>query len=194
MKRGRLLLSVAGVFAILLVCASGAFAAEEGGSASAAKATEIFKWINFAILAGAIGWVCVKKAPGFFRGRADEISSAITKATSAKTEADRVLREAEAKLGRLELEVGELRAQAQKEAAVETERIRALAKVDAEKIGLAGKAEIEAAERAARVELKRIAARLAVDGAETLLAKQLTPKAQEALISDFVKNLQERPN
>jgi F-type H+-transporting ATPase subunit b len=194
MKRERLLFFAASMCAVLLVCASSAFAAEEGGSAGAGKATEIFKWINFAILAGAVVWLCVKKAPGFFRGRADEISSAITKATSAKAEADRVLREAEAKLARLEQEVAELRAQAQKEAAAETERIRALAKVDAEKIGVAGKTEIEAAERAARVELKRIAARLAVDGAESLLAKQLTPKAQEALISDFVKNLQERPN
>ena len=58
----------------------------------------------------------------------------------------------------------------------------------------AAKAEIEATERAARLELKALAANLAVDGAETLLAKQLTPKAQESLISNFVKSLEGRPN
>jgi len=51
----------------------------------------------------------------------------------------------------------------------------------------------EAAERAARLELKTLAANLAVDGAETLLAKQLTPKAQESLISNFVKSLEGSP-
>jgi len=62
------------------------------------------------------------------------------------------------------------------------------------KIAAAAKAEIEAAERAARLELKALAANLAVDGAESLLAKQLTPKAQESLISNFVKSLEGRPN
>ncbi len=42
--------------------------------------------------------------------------------------------------------------------------------------------------------MKKIAAKLAVDRAESLLAERLTPKAQEALISEFVKNLQGRPN
>jgi F0F1-type ATP synthase membrane subunit b/b' len=87
-----------------------------------------------------------------------------------------------------------LREQAQKDAAAEAVRIRAMAKSDAEKIGAAAKAEIEAAERAARMELKTIAAKLAVDGAESLLAKQLTPQTQDALIEGFVKSLQGSPN
>ena len=178
-----------------LLCACAAAAAEGNGSSAAPdRATEIFKWINLLILAGFFVWLCVKKAPGFFRGRAEEISAEITKATATKAEADRVLREAEAKLARLEQEVAELRAQAQRETAAEGERIRGLAKSDAEKIAQAGKAEIEAAERAARVELRRIAAKLAVDGAESLLTKQLTPKAQEVLVTDFVKNLAGRAN
>ena len=69
------------------------------------------------------------------------------------------------------------------------ERLRAATQSDAQKIATAAKAEIEAAERAARLELKALAANLAVDGAESLLAKQLTPKAQESLISNFVKRL-----
>ena len=55
-------------------------------------------------------------------------------------------------------------------------------------------AEIDAAERAARLELKALAASLAVDGAESLLAKQLTPAAQETLVDTFVKSLEGRPN
>jgi F-type H+-transporting ATPase subunit b len=183
----------ASLFLILFCSALTAHAAEEG-SAPSERATEIFKWINFAIVAGAIVWVFAKVLPPIFRRNAEKISSAITDATAAKAAADRQLHEAETNLANLQREVAELRAFAGREGASETERIRALAQSDAQKIFLAANAEIEAAERAARLELKAIAAKLAVDGAETLLAKQLTPQTQESLVSAFVKSLEERPN
>jgi len=179
---------------VLLFAAAGAHAAEEGGNAATEHATEIFKWINFAIVAGVIVWVFGKLLPPVFRKKAETISSAITNATNAKAAADAQLREAETRLLNLEKEVAELRAHAEKEAAAEVERLRAATQSDAEKIAAAAKAEIEATERAARLELKALAANLAVDGAESLLAKQLTPKAQESLISNFVKSLEGRPN
>jgi F0F1-type ATP synthase membrane subunit b/b' len=183
-----------GAVLVLLFTALSAHAAEEGGNAATERANEIFKWINFAIVAGLLAWVFLKLTPAFFRKNAETISSAITKATAAKAEAERQLREAEEKLSRLQQEVAELRATAQREAAAEAERLRAITQSDVKKVGLAAKAEIEAAERAARLELKVIAANLAVDGAESLLAKQLTPQAQESLLSAFVKSLEERPN
>lgn len=184
---------VSAVIATLLFALT-THAAEEGGAPGAEKAQEVFKWINFAIVAGALLWVCLKKAPGFFRGRAEAIGSAITKAGSAKAAADAQLREAETKLANVQKEVAELRAFAERESAAEVERLRAATRSDEQKIAAAANAEIEAAERAARLELKALAARLAVDGAEALLAKQLTAKAQEALISNFVKSLEGRPN
>ncbi len=177
----------------LLVAAVSTYAEEESGNI-AERANEIFKWINFVIVAGLIGWVFLKLTPPFFRRNAETISSAITKATAAKLEADRQLLEAKEKLAHLQQEVAQLRATAQREAAAEAERIRSITQSDAQKIGLAGKAEIEAAERAARLELKVIAANLAVDGAESLLVKQLTPRAQESLVAAFVKSLEGRPN
>jgi F-type H+-transporting ATPase subunit b len=176
-----------------LLCAVVVSAAEEASS-SAGNATELFRWINFAIVAAGALWLFGKFLPPRFRANAETISSAITKATAAQAEAGRQLRDAEDRLARLEQEVAELRVAAQKEAAADAARIRALAKSDAEKIGVAAKAEIEAAERAARLELKGLAANLAVDGAESLLAKQLTPQVQESLVSNFVKTLQGRPN
>jgi F-type H+-transporting ATPase subunit b len=184
----------ASLFLFLFYLAASAHAAEGGGSSATEKANEIFKWINFAILAAVLAWLFAKKLPAWFRGNADTISSAITKATAAREEAERQVREAETKLARLEQEIAALRATAQREAAEEGERIRALAQSDAKKVGLAAQAEIEAAERAARIELKALAASLAVDGAESLLAKQLTPAAQETLVDTFVKSLEGRPN
>jgi F-type H+-transporting ATPase subunit b len=194
MSRNRRLFALASAAIAALFLTLSAHAAEEGGAAGAETATQIFKWINFAIVAGAILWVCLKKAPGLFRGRAEAISSAITKAGSAKAAADAQLREAETKLANLDKEVAELRAFAERESAAEVERIRAATRSDREKIAAAAQAEIAAAERAARLELKALAAKLAVDGAESLLTKQLTAQAQAALISSFVKSLEGMPN
>jgi F-type H+-transporting ATPase subunit b len=168
--------------------------AEEGGSATQQSAENLFKWINFAIVAGVIVWLCVKKAPAYFGRRADQINSSIKNSTDAKELADQHLRDAEAKLRNLEKEIGELRASGQRESAAEAERIRNLTQTDAQKIDAAAKAEVQASERAARMELKALAANLAVNGAESLLAKQLTPAAQESLINNFVKSLDGRPN
>jgi F-type H+-transporting ATPase subunit b len=186
------------ILSSLFVCgaccffAAAAFAAEEGGK-PAEGPSEIFKWINFAIVAAALAWYFAKKG-AWFRDNAKNIGSVITKAQAARAEADRQLIDAEQRLARLEEEVRALRIEAEKEGAAEAERIRALVKSDLEKVGVAVKREIEAAERAARLELKALAAKLAVAGAESLVAKQLTPQAQDALIAGFVKSLEGSPN
>jgi len=182
------------VCALGLFLAAATFSAEEGGSPAEHPAEMIFKWIHFAILAGLVYWVFGKLLPPVFRRNADNISSAITKATAAKVEAECKLQEAVTKMSNLEREIAEFRAQAQREAAAEVERLRAATVLDVEKIRAAAKTEIEAAERAARVELKELAAKLAVDGAESLVAKQMTPAVQEATISSFVQSSQGRPN
>jgi F-type H+-transporting ATPase subunit b len=192
MTRRTLQFFVTLVFALLFAVMT-VHAAEQGGGTQE-RANDIFKWINFALVAVGLFWLFGKVLPSKFRANADAISSAITKATAVKAEADRHLREAEEKLARLEQEVAELRATAQREGVAEAERLRSTAQNDAQRVELAAKVEIEATERAARLELKAIAANLAVDGAESLLAKQLTPQVQEALVSAFVKGLAGRPN
>ena len=169
-------------------------AAEEGTPPAGSTTVDIFKWIHFGIIAIAAYWLFAKVLPPHIRRNADKISAAITKAAAAKAEADRQLKEAATKLTRLEQEIAEFRAQAQKDAAAELERLRGMMKLDIEKVGIAAKSEIEAAERAARVELKALAAKLAVDGAESLVAQQMTPAVQESMISNFVQTLQGRPN
>jgi F-type H+-transporting ATPase subunit b len=180
---------------LLLFCvALSAHAAEEGGNSTTEHANELFKWINFAIVAAILIWLFAKKLPAVFRGNADKISSAITKATAAKEEAERQVREAEVKLANLQREIAALEATARREAIEEGDRIRALAQNDAKKVGIGDQAEIKADKRSARAGLKALAASLAVEGAESLLVKQLTPAAQETLLDTFVKSLEGRPN
>src|SRR5260370_28291008 len=123
MKRGSGFKFLCGAAIFLFVAAVSARAAEESGRATE-HANEIFKWINFVIVAGLIGWVFLKLTPPFFRKNAETIRSAITKATAAKAEADRQLREAEEKLTQLRPDVAQRRATPQRAAPAEAERIR----------------------------------------------------------------------
>lgn len=181
------------VLTILLACTTTARAAEDGNPAEQSIG-DVFKWIHFVIIAIATYWLFAKVLPPHIRHNADRISAAITKAAAARSEAERQLKEAATKLTSLEQEVAQFRAQAQRDAAAEMERLRKMMKIDVEKVSVAAKVEIEAAERAARVELKALAAKLAVDRAESLVAKQMTPAIQEAMINNFVQTLQGRPN
>src|SRR5258708_39232963 len=145
MTRNRRVLFAAGVLFVLLIAAVRVQAAEESGSATAERATEIFKWINFAIVAGVIVWIFGKKLPPLFQKKAEAISSALTNATIAKAAADAQLREAETRLANLQKEVAELRAFAERESAAEVERLRAATQTDAQQSAAPAKAESEAA-------------------------------------------------
>jgi F-type H+-transporting ATPase subunit b len=191
---GRLKIRLAMLLPVLALISATAASAAEGGNAAEEPLGIAFKWIHFVILAGLLYWVFGKLLPPLFRSKAELISSAIEKATAAKAEADRQLKEAAVKLTTLEQEVATFRAMAQKDALAEVERLRNATKSDTEKIVAAGKAEIAAAERAARLELKELAAKLSVDKAESLVSQQMTPAVQDALISNFVQSLQGRPN
>jgi F0F1-type ATP synthase membrane subunit b/b' len=180
--------------AIFLAFRAVSLAATEGGSPVEKSAEGVFKWIHFAIVVLALIWLVTKILPPIVRRNADEISEAIAKATAAKAAAEKQLKEAAAKLTTLEQEVTRFREQAQKEAAAELERLRGMTKIEMEKVGVAAKSEVEAAERSAREELKALAARLAVDHAQSLVASEMTPAVQENMINTFVQSLQGRPN
>lgn len=149
----------------------------------------LFRWINSAIVIGALVWVIVKFAPRAFQRRREAIVAAINEAGRVKADADRRLREAEQKLAGLEAEVVRLRETAERERAAETERIRAATEAEIAKIHRAVQTEIAVAERAARMELKAAAARLAVERAEALIRQRLNPEAQAGLFRAFVKEL-----
>src|SRR5438309_10133297 len=119
MTRNRLVFFAVSILFVSLLASVSLQAAEGGGNAATERATEIFKWINFAILAGVSVWVFGKLLPPVFRKRAEAVSSAITNATNAKAAADAQLRDAESRLLNLQKEVAGLRAMAEKEAAAE---------------------------------------------------------------------------
>ena len=172
----------------LLVTTLPAYAAEEGKEAES-PLTEVFKWVNFAIVAGGIGWVLTKKAPPFFAQRAREIASGIDRAARLKADADRKRAEAETRLRNLSQEIDALRGAAESESQVEAARLREATLEEAAKVDRAAQAELQAAARAARMELKALAAHLALGRAESLVSAQMTPAAEEGMFQAFVQGL-----
>ncbi len=72
--------------------------------------------LNFAIVAGAIGYYSKKILPGMFRNRTASIQKAMQEARKASEDANRRLAEIEARLSRLDTEIAAMRATAEKEA------------------------------------------------------------------------------
>jgi F-type H+-transporting ATPase subunit b len=154
----------------------------------------IFRWLNFAIVFGVIAYVAVKWGGPYFRAQAEETAGKIAEGARAREAAERQREEIQKKLAGLEDEVKRLRAEAKRDAEAEAKRVRELARAEAEKIEQAAQMEIEAARRVAHLELKGLAARLAVERAEALLLKEMTPQAETALFRTFVADLERNVN
>ena len=181
-----------GIFSILV--AAPAFAQEGGGDIADSPTGVVFRWLNFAIVAGIILYFFVKVAAPHFRSRSEEISRKIAEGARAREAADLQRAAAQQKLAGLGDEVARLRADAKRSGEAEAQRLRALARTEAEMIAKAAQEEIAAAQRAARLEMKALAARLAIERAESLLQQQITPAEQATLFEAFVGDLQRSSN
>jgi F-type H+-transporting ATPase subunit b len=179
---------------LLLLAALPVLAQEGEASPVDSPAGWIFRWLNFAIVFGAIGYLAWKKGGPYFRAQAEEISRKIAEGARAREVAERQRQEVQAKLANIESEIATIRTESKRDADAEAQRLRSLAREEAQKIERAAQAEIAAAERASRMELKTLAARMAVERAEALLRKELTPKSEAALFQAFVQELERSVN
>jgi len=142
---------------------------------------------NFVFLA-LFFWMLLKsKLPQMFRDRTTSIQKALNEAKAASAEASRRLGDIEARLSKLDVEVSDIRAGAERDAAVEEERIRAAAEEDKRKVVDSAEAEIAAIARSARHDLKSFAASLAVDIASHRI--KVDDNTDHALVRQFVSHL-----
>ncbi len=177
-----------------LMMAAPALAQEGEPSAADSTMGWVFRWLNFAIVFGAIAYVAVKKGAPYFRKQAGGISQKIAEGARAREAAEKQRGEAQAKLAGIEKEVGEMREEAKRAAEAETQRLEALAAKDSETIGRSAEAEIAAAERAARLELKAATARLALERAEAALRGAVAAEADGKLFGEFVAGIKGSAN
>lgn len=165
--------------------------AAEGAEPDPADSTTglIFRWLNFVIVFGGIGYLIAKNGGTFFRQNAKEIASRIVEATAVKAEAVRELHEVEVKIARLDQDVGEMRAEARKNWDAEAERLRASGQAEIEKIAHAAKEELAASERAAQQEVREIAASMAVERAAELVSSKMNAEMRARMFQSFLSEL-----
>jgi F-type H+-transporting ATPase subunit b len=160
-----------------------AHAAEEEGS------MDVWKWANFLLLAGALGYLIGKNAGPFFAARSAGIRKDMETSLAQRKDAEMRAAEVERRLANLEADIAALRGEGDRDARVEAERMERQTAAEIAKIQAHSEREIASAGKAARMELKRYAAELAVQLAEQKVRARMTPDTQDALVQGFVRNL-----
>lgn len=191
--------------ALLLFLAAALFAAQEGGAPATHEAQQgsagehggehkagsetFWKFVNFAILAGGIGYLIRKNAPAFFRERSAAILKGISDAAQLRDEAEAKAAEIEARMTSISVEIEKLRQFAAEESAREAEKIRLETERSLAKIADQAHQEIAAFGKAARQELKAFSARVAIELAGEKIRARMNPESQDALLQSFVDDL-----
>lgn len=153
------------------------------------KDLTLWKWANFAILAGLLGWVISKNAGPFFATRTSEIQKGISEAAAQQRDAEARAAAIQARLAGLQGEIENMRTEAQSELRAEAERIKAETQQMLAKIGAQAEQEIASAGKAARQELKAFSVTLAIQIAEQKLRNRMDDRAQQRLVDSFVNDL-----
>ena len=169
--------------------------AQETGSSPAAETGDpwiVWKWVNFAILAVGLGYLIGKAAPGYFQARRDEIQGALVAATREIKDAEAKAADLDLRFSGIKTEVERLRNEARAEMAAEGERIRLETKRHLERIQEQTAQEIHLMTRAARDEVRKYSAGLALDLAEQRIRSRMTPDAQAGLVDGFLGELRHR--
>jgi len=183
-------LFAATALATIFLAALPVLAAEQAEADPADSATGLaFRWLNFLIVFGSVGYLIAKHGGGFFRANAKAIAASIHEATAAKVEAERELSEVEAKVSNLGQEIAHQRVAAQRDWAVESERLRASGLAEIEKIKQAAAGELTASERAAQQQLREIAASMAVQRAAAIVSAQMNTEVRARIFDSFLGEL-----
>jgi F-type H+-transporting ATPase subunit b len=156
--------------------------------------SEIWKWVNFALLAGGLGYLIGQKAPAFFAARSKQIVQDMTDAGKLRADAEARAADVDRRLANLETEIAALRGESQAQIEAETQRLKAHAAAEIAKIQALAEREIEAAGKAARTQLRHFTARLAIDLAQRKIEARMTPETQDGLVGGFVHDLGNQPS
>jgi F-type H+-transporting ATPase subunit b len=152
----------------------------------------LWKWVNFLILIGGLGYMAAKHVPPLFRARSEEIQQALADAAKVRKDAEAQAASIEQRLSNLQVEIDNLRQNARAEAAAEGERIRQETERHLTRIQEQSVQEIVLMTRAARHELRKYSADLAVSLASQRIRARMTPEIKQNLVDGFLDDLRSR--
>lgn len=143
--------------------------------------------LNSAILIIAILWFVFRFVPKIYRNRSGKLQKDLFDARSATTEANERLAVVEERLSKLGIEIDAIRRQTEQDSVNDEKRIHESLEAEKQRLLASVDQEIEAAGAAARRDLKKYAANLAVERAMSEL--RLSEDEDRMLIRSFGKDL-----
>ena len=197
------------LFGVVCLPASSLSAAQEHGTASQPAVAEqrheveghgesplssLWKWLNFAVLFGGLGWYLRKPLGDFLKARAKGIEDGLVNAQEAKRTALLKSTEIQSRLAQLDKEIQQIKELAARDAEQERARILESARQEAQKILELASREIEGLKKSARLELKAYVAELAVKLAEERLRTSIGQEEDRRIIEKVIKSLDSLPN
>lgn len=202
MSRFGLVLALAGATVIFAIAPPKAFAEHEGAAHAAehgAAAHEggehapaldtgklAFQLINFAVLAGILGWFGGRAINKALLERHQQLKADLVAASEARAAAERRASEQEKRLASLETEIEAIRVGIKQEAEAEKQRLIATAEERAKRIGDETKFLLDQQVKEAEATLKREVAEAAVKIAEAIVTRSLDGRDQQRLVDTFV--------
>jgi F-type H+-transporting ATPase subunit b len=149
--------------------------------------SNIYLFINFAIIALAIGIPLARFMPKVIRKRSQTLLHNLESARKVTEDANTRLSAIEAKLSGLDAEIAAIRTQVEQESQGDEARIKAALEEESARIVASAEQEIAVAAAQARRGLRHFAADLAIEQAAKQLV--LTPETDKALIAEFSAEL-----
>lgn len=177
----------------LLVWSTAALVWAAGGEhhAEFSLTEELFRWINFIILAVVLYVVLAKILPRVLGDQRQNIQRAIEEAKAGRAEAQRLLQENQRKTANLQQELSQLQQQATQEREDLARRMEAEAQQLATRIVAQARLEVERATERARLSLREEAAKLTVQIAEEILRHELRDEDQQAIVRRYIARIGE---
>jgi F-type H+-transporting ATPase subunit b len=190
--RQRRMHTAAVLLGLLLWSLAGSCWAAAGGHHAEFNLTdEIFRWINFIILAVVLYVIVAKILPRVLAERRQKIEQAIAEARAGRAEAQRFLQDNQRKTANLQEELTQLRRQASRERDEMRQRLETEAQQLAVRIVAQARAEVERATEQARLSLREEAATLTVQIAEEILQRELRDEDQQAIVRRYIARIGE---
>lgn len=193
----------AGLAAMLLVFPTGSILASSGGGhetpaaeghggeaapahAPGWQATDTYRVLNFAVLAGALIFLIRKPASQALNSRIQGIAEQLKDLEAKKVEAEKQLAEYNRKFAQLEKEEAAILAEYQRQGEEARTRILKEAADAAEKLKAQAQKSIQSEFEKARDELKRDVLDQAMAQAEALIRTKITAGDQEKLVDEYL--------
>jgi F-type H+-transporting ATPase subunit b len=189
MRRLAFLALLLGLAAVPPLCAQAAEKPPQSSGESGAGRIKAWEWANFLVLAAGLGYLAGKNGRPFFTARSAKIVQDMAEAGQLRKQAEARAAEMERRLAGIQSDIAALREESRKQALAEAERIAQQTVVETAKIHAQAEQDIALAAKAARAELKRHSAELAVALAERLIRARMTTATQDELVREFVRGL-----